>query len=375
MTVRATGIFSGMVFWLFASASFAASPVPYDRFTKSVAEHLIVPGYEQFAAAATRLASELSQACAGALDTDAVRSRHAALLDAWHTVRFVDFGPIETSTGPARVQFWPDSRGVGRRQLRRVLKALDETVTDPRALKGKSVALGDLQALEYLLFGPDGRVLLNNSSAAQSSVNEPGASGAFRCAYARAVARRQQHLAETLLATWQGPDGHRAMMSNPSDANPHYLEITEPAESIYGGLLTTLEDLAVVRIGRPLGKPDGPPKPKRAESWRSRRSLANIVATLRSAQAVLDTEGGLADLFTGAGDAALASAIKAELAAALRLAEAVPAPLFDTLAQAPIRDQLRSLQAHITRVHKLLAGPGTELTKLRPGFNSSDGDG
>ncbi|MGK0171434.1 MAG: hypothetical protein ACI9W2_003164 [Gammaproteobacteria bacterium] len=113
---------------------------------------VIVPAYRNHARAGALLPPVLKAHCAGLAERAAVLSAFRALTDAWQQAWPITFGPVANGPGVARIAFWPDRRGSGARQRRALLVSLDESVLHPGALVGKSVAIGDLHALERLLF-------------------------------------------------------------------------------------------------------------------------------------------------------------------------------------------------------------------------------
>ena len=74
-----------------------------------------------------------------------------------------------------RILFWPDRKSTGLKQVQRALAEKDATATNPAKLKGKSVAMQGLGALEFVLFGTGAEKLAG-----------PGED--YRCAYGRAIA-------------------------------------------------------------------------------------------------------------------------------------------------------------------------------------------
>jgi predicted lipoprotein len=128
----------------------------------------------------------------------------------------------------------------------------------------------------------------------------------------------------------------------------------------------------------------------RAESWRTKRSLGNIVANLEGARSLFATPGGFADLLAAAGSAPLAAAGSAPLAAAgsapladgikgqfdtvIASAKNLGMPLEDALGDTAMRPKLDDLLRQLRSLRVLIQGPLSAETELTVGFNSLDGD-
>ena len=60
-------------------------------------------------------------------------------------------GRSRRKTRLERILFWPDRKSIGLKQVQAALAAKDTSITDAGKLKGKSVAVQGLGALEFLL--------------------------------------------------------------------------------------------------------------------------------------------------------------------------------------------------------------------------------
>ena len=92
--------------------------------------------------------------------------------------------------------FWPDTRGVGRKQVRRALRRKKANYDNVAALAHMSVALQGLTALEIVLFG-----------RGSDRLEHPGAQRSFHCGVARAIAKNLHDIATSLDEEWQRDTG------------------------------------------------------------------------------------------------------------------------------------------------------------------------
>ena len=176
----------------------------------------------------------------------------------------------------------------------------DEALLDPVRLAGKSVAVKDLQALERLLF--------------EVPRDE------YTCGLAHTIALFQSEIAAAIHDEWTREGGFRHAALSAGGDSDVYAEDSEVAGDVMRALAESLSVVASRKLAAPLGKSAEAAKPKRAESWRSGRSLRNVGLNLETLRAVVETPGGFADLLAVHGEAALADNLRDELAAAATMA-------------------------------------------------------
>jgi len=333
----------------------------YARFAGGLVDVVVVPAYRQHANSVRELVEAIERLC---VDADA--SRLAAAREAfrrsmhvWQRARPIAFGPISVGSGMARVQFWPDKRGTGARQLRKALASEDAALLAPGALATKSVALGDLQALERVLFDDDALLL------------KPGG---YRCRLAQAIARYQAELAQSLVDAWVEQGGHAELIKTAADGNDEYFDTKEAAREFLKCLTGTLTVIADLKLSRPMGDSIERVRPKRAESWRSGESMDNITANLQTLREFVDAEEGLAVLLSKAKHESLAEGIRERLDNSERIAKSVNAPLTEAVGDSDQRQRLIELRAEVQGLSRFIdevVAPELELSK---GFNATDGD-
>ena len=349
---------------LVASLGARADSIPssdYLRMAGGLVDTVVVPVYRDHAESMQALADALAPMCEApsVARLEEVRGKFRSALHAWQRTQPIAFGPATDGAGQARIEYWPDKRGTGARQLRQALASEDASLLDANALVFKSVAVSDLQALEQVLFDDDASLL------------EPGG---YRCRLALAIARHQSALAQSILNAWTGERGYGFLVKTSEDGNDAYFDAKEPAGDIFKSFTGGLLFIADVKLTRPLGDGIEDARGKRAESWRSQSSLDNIVANLETLQQLFDAPHGIADLLVRVNAAPVAEGVSQRLGAALATARAIPVPLETAVSDPTHRGQVVALRDDIQSLLRATnehVGAALDLSK---GFNSTDGD-
>ena len=286
----------------------------FDR-SRTLINDVAAPLHATFVEETQRLAADLELLCErpSAKQHTVVTESFKTVLDRWQRVSVFTFGPLMTKYGPSRFQFWPDRRGTGARQRRKVYASEPVELLDSSVLQGKSVALSDIQALESLLF---------------TEVDGLLAAGAYRCQLARSIAQHQSHLALELAQGWFGREGVVGRVNSLPATQSVAKQRKEIIRDVYGSATTTLQNIIGAKLARPLGIGGERARPKRAESRRSARSLENIRAQLEVVDSLIAQPGGFADLLHAHGQSTAAEQLKAHFESVFAQLNAVPSPLY-----------------------------------------------
>ena len=328
----------------------------YATLASAIIDQVVIPAYAEHAQASQRLGPAIERHCMGSgeVDTAAVRAAFDEAMDAWQRAWPFAFGPVMRGAGRARIAFWPGRPGSAARQIRTAMRTRDEALLDPKRLPAKSVALTDFQALERLLFEMP--------------------HDAFTCGFAAAVAYHQAELAAEILDAWTREDGFRYAALSAGGDSDEYADDAEVARDLMRVLTESIEALISQKLERPLGESVANAKPKRAESWRSCRSLRNVVFNLESLRALVDTPGGFGDLVTAHGESELAHGLGNGFADAVSRAKSVTEPLRHAVSDPAERSKLLGLLGSLRALRALVIGPLSRTTGILVGFNSQDGD-
>jgi predicted lipoprotein len=342
-----------LVVALVALASPAAAEVDHRALAERALGQVILPGFERLAAETEGLAAAAEAACAGegAIEAGPVRAAYDAAFDAWVGVEAFRFGPAQEDNAGFAMAFWPDTKGSTPRTLGAMIAVEDAVVDDPAAFARVWVAARGLFALDWLLFDP-----------AAGAVE----AGGYRCRLLEAIARDMAATAGRMLARWREP--WAGILTSAGEAgNPVYFAPEESGRALYAALAEALQADVDLRLGRPLGTFERP-QPRRAEAWRSGRSLRNVEASLEALRGYAERVFGpaLAEGETAGVD----RGFEAALAAVGRVGE----PIDAAVATAQGRVRVEALQSSIRSLQDEVAehvGPGLGVTS---GFNSMDGD-
>lgn len=347
---------AGAAFSLLAGATSAAEPsTDWTGVNLAVTDAHVIPSYQAFAASAEELDSAAAGFC-GSISTEslaALQARFHAAMDGWQGVQHLQFGPITYFNWNFRIQYWPDDNGTGARQLSALIAAKDAAVLEDAAFDRQSVGVQGFQALESLLF-------LDTSLADLQA--DP-----YRCQVVQTIAANIAEIATGVAGRWENE--FRATVEKADDRG--YFESAEDATIDYlKALVEPVRAIQQKKLEAILGDTPDAARERRAESWRSQRTLRNIklnVAALH--QEFSASEPALSSVLQEA-DVELVEAAFAKLSASL---EAQPDSLAAALALENGHAKLLEVVANFDALFEALEA-ALKNTDLYLGFNSLDGD-
>jgi predicted lipoprotein len=302
-----------------------------------VVERLILPGNAHFAAATQALADAARQSC----DPATLTAPFNEAFDAWLQVAHFSFPPLEKDGRALAINFWPDPKALGTKAQLGLLTG-DPALLAPETFAQQSVAARGFAGLERLLF------------PAEALPADP-------CPLIRATTADLARMAAEIVADWQGGFAQTVLTAG-EPGNTTFLTRPEVRQVLYTQLYHGLEVLYDNRLGRPLGTFDRP-RPERAESRASGRSLRNIDMSLRA----------LRDLV-----AALTPDAPHTMAAfdhAILMAEALKDdPILAGVSAPPDRLKVEILQQAVDLIRIQVATELSVEMDVGIGFNAGDGD-
>lgn len=314
----------------------------------TVLDRHVLPRFSALAEATESLKTTAAGSCTADGPTSPVLEQaFNTAFTAWIAASHLRFGPAETGDRAHAMGFWPDTKGFTAKALNRLIGAESDIVTDPARFAGSSIAGRGFFALEYLLFDEAMRV------------NGPAA---YRCALATAIATDLDQTADAILADWQAH--YAAQMRAPGEGTP-FRDHQEALQALYQSLLTGLQFNADTRLGRPLGTFDRP-RPRRAEAWRSGRSLANLMA---STAALAELSALLAE-----GHDAVADKLADDFTRLEDMTTALDDPTFAGVADPLTRFRIEAIQTAINAIRETVTWQLGNALGVQEGFNALDGD-
>ena len=340
---------------LLLTTSAARADETMSALARWLAEDYALPRYAALAEQGQDLATALTDLCSGRSDKAAVQQAYHRAMDAWMAIQHLRFGPVDYLDRHSRLYFWPDKTNALGKQLPRALNERSPHLLEPTALAKASVALQGLPALERLLFSD------------KAPVEET-----YGCAFAQAIGANVAGIAAGVLHDWRDGESAYARRIIEADANDLlFSDSKEVAGLFFAGLHEALRATDELRLGRPLGEAGSRPRPRRAESWRSGRSLRNITVILESLASMTE---GFASLLRARNQGALADRLSTDFAQAIDKARAIQPPLSEAVVDPIEKPKTEALRDSIRALHVLLATEVSPALDLWTGFNSLDGD-
>ncbi|WP_422365774.1 imelysin family protein [Pelagibius sp.] len=345
--------------------AFAAAPDQDDfaELNNALLDQCLLPRYEALAVAGESLEGALRRDCADGGLGGAEESKKAfhAMMDAWMAAQHLRFGPSELFLRADRMQFWPDKRGVTGRRLSQLLANPDPAALEPQRFAQGSVAIQGLPALERLLFDMP------------EAAEQP-----FACDLAVRIGENLKEISADLLADWRdGPSAYAAVLRNARQGNAEFLDAKEASLQLAKSLRSALLIVVDFKLQRVLGEAVRNAKPKRAESWRSGRSLRNIEINLEAAQALYQNggQGGFSALLRRQPDGpTLHVEIEAVFRRTRKKLANLPASMTEALEEEGGWQRLSTVRDDVSQLLALISGPFSQMLDLPLGFNSFDGD-
>lgn len=361
---------TAMRLFAFAAALMLAIPPAraegYDHrgLARQAMEAHIRPGYERLAETAARLVERAGALC----DTPsqetlaAAREGFGRAVADWSRMEHLRFGPAAQAHRYERMAFWPDPRGIGRRQVWNAIRKKDESVLDPASLAEKSVALQGLTALEMTLHYGKGA----NALAAG------GEASAFRCGYALAIARNLRNIAGEMRDGWSEGSEFTRTWLDPGPGNNIYRkesEVTLELVKAYGYGLEIAKD---VKLAAPLGMRGPGGKPGRPQYAEAGLSISSLVAGIEGVKHLYE-KGGLRRRFAHSMPG-MAGVIDAELENVLRLASGIALDGPEAFTNEETKGKLAAMTYPLQNANETGGGAMGQAAGLAMGFNAGDGD-
>lgn len=345
----------------------------YRALNDALVEDHIVPRYAKLAEATARLNTLAEHICEmpSSMSVTDLGKAVIAAQDAWQRIQHVRFGPVDRDMRAARFAFWPDVRNRTGRDLAEILRARDRKSFAPDRFPRESVVIQGFPAMERLLFGKDaGRLLVDGTVDAH-----------FRCAMVRAIAANLADMSDKIYSEWtQGADSYANAVSNAGAEFALYPKAEEATLDMFKSLHGAVEMVADHKLPRPLGDSLEDAHPKRAESWRSGRSLENVRRNLEAAQAMYLGENGSGTrgfsrmVREVAKDKELDDLLRRAFAQTLATAKSIEMPLSQAVKDPGERAKLVKLKTEASALKTILAQRLTVALQIPLGFNALDGD-
>lgn len=348
-------LFTGTALGLVAGIAIAQPNTNWTEVNLAVTDAHVIPAYEAFARATAALESDAASFCAApdAARLATLQNNFHAAMDGWQGAQHIQFGPITYFNWNFRIQYWPDDNGTGARQLAALIAAQDPAVLEDEAFDRQSVGVQGFQALENLLFDDDSLAQLQGD--------------AYRCQVMQTIAANIDEIASGVSTRWK--DEFRTTVANADERG--FFESAEDATIDYlKALVEPVRRIQQQKLEAVLGETPEAVRERRAESWRSQRTLRNIKLNVAALEHEFTaSEPALSSVLQEA-DVESINAAFAKLTASL---DAQPDSLADALAAPDGHAALLQVVAELDALFETLEA-SLKNTDLYLGFNSLDGD-
>ncbi len=334
--------------------------VDFTAVNMAILDEFLLPAYARLEGAAPVLDDAARTFCEKPGDAELLRVKDAwhGFMDRWQAVQHVSLGPVSFEMRRYRVQLWPDKRGNVGQHLRRLLAAADPGDLEAARFARGSVAVQGLSALEHLLFEDD--------PAAPDFTGE----NAFRCDVLTTITANLLAITRQVGADWRvGAGAHRVKFELASAGNAFYENEEALSEMLLRDLRMHLQFINEYKLARPLSDGVESIRPRRAESWRSARSLRNVRINLESLRE--QWRVGFAPVI---GDAELRHNVTAAFDDALARVAGFERPLVDLIDDPDARGRLGGLIASVSELIRYFLGDVPRDLDLAAGLVSLDGD-
>ncbi len=331
-----------MIFAICALSPLCAQAAPSAQAVSlKVSKGYILPAYEDLAGRALEQAALWHKTCEQA----PLRAAYQKTADAWAHVQQITFGPISLLLRRDRLYHWPERRNATSKGLNNLLAMKDKKQLAPERFASASVAVQGLPALERVLYA--------------NLLDDP-----MGCDVGRAIADNIADIVQGNLKDWRETISYL----EEGKAHPIYFDnMEEVANRLFTELLAGFQMIADQKIALPMGSRAKKAKGKRAEAWRSQRSVRYIQENASGLQA-------MAKPFLSFLPQDAADEVSTRLREYVEAAKKLPHPLKDAVKTQEGREKLSHFIEINRSTRNVLVEQFTRHLGLTVGFNSLDGD-
>jgi predicted lipoprotein len=339
---------------LFPVLAFAQS-TDWNSVNLAVTDTHVLPAYARFAENSATLVPAATALCdqPGPESLAGMQAAFNDSMDAWQGVQHIQFGPITYFNWNFRLQFWPDDKGTGARQLTEMLAARDSSQLDTESFARQSVGVQGYPALERLIF---------DANSLQELQENP-----FQCQLVRAIAANLAEIAAGVEARWR--EEFRTTIANADERG--FFESAEDATISYlKALVENVRRVQQQKLESVLGEDRAGSRVRRAESWRSDRSVRNLKLNAAAFHEIFSTSDPALSAVFVPEDVPVMEAAFAQLEADLAL---LPDSMNVALESDAGFAGLKAVRNDLGALFEALEA-SLKHTDLYLGFNSLDGD-
>lgn len=325
----------------------------WSDFNHQVVQQHILPRYAQLdstSAALSRSSEALCQAPT-AQTLQATRDAWRDAMQAWQGIQHVQFGPVQFLMRNFGLQFWPDRKNIGARQLNQALAS--EQPYDVEFFRHASVSIQGFPALERLLFADNALQQLQQGRS---------------CELTQAISSHVAQMGHAIHQEWATQATTEFAADQDADA------AAELAVELMASLIEPIEAIRDSKLLHTMGDSVEAAKPKLLESHRSGNSLTNIRTNLAALNHLYQgTKPSVDTLLLQAGATELAADIRQTFAGLEQALSQIQGPLKTAVTRPQEHAQLTAIATQLKQLNTQLDS-AMDVLGIQLGFNSRDGD-
>ncbi len=352
-----------MLIALFVQTALPALAVDYNNLAITAYDKHILPRYKKLSVSALQLENALKKLC-NMPDKPAheqVKSAYKKLLISWSGVEHLRFGPVTQEYRYERFAYWPDIKGRGLKNVRKVLFKKDTSVLSVDSLKRKSVALQGLTALEFLLYGKEGESLQFKSDKSK-----------FRCAYAHAIAGNLSMISEDIVVGWGDGRPYVDAFLRPAKGKT-YVTSKEVTLVLFQAYITGYARIRSLKILRPLGLPGKKRINARlAPYWRSGLTIDVLIANMDALKHMY-LVGGFSKLVADK-EPMLKRSVEISIDNGIRVLSSINEPVTEIFSVKGKQSKYKFIASILGVMRSHTGSAILKAADLTIGFNADDGD-
>lgn len=343
----------------------APSEEQWNELNSAIIQQHLSPRYHRLVNKSLAMSEQIQHLCEtpSAQQLNAAQRSFINTQASWQGVQHIQFGPVTRLMRNHSLQYWPDKKNSGAKQLRSILTS-EEVLFDDEFFRSASISVKGFPALERLLFAKNIQIQQPNS---------------IECSLASAVAKYIHDTALAIDNEWAEEAKLVSLASQNADMSETdeflaYEASSEAATEFMKSLVEPIEAIRDNKLLKPLDTSAQESRWKKSESWRSEQSINNIQANITALHELYSGTQPISvkTLLGASGDTQRAFDIEAGFK--IISAELALVPIITELSITPqVHHQLLQVSDHLKALQSDLE-LAMQTLNIQLGFNSRDGD-
>ncbi|MCK5917704.1 MAG: imelysin family protein [Cocleimonas sp.] len=255
---------------LLSSVSSVLAAADWSKSNLDVVDQFAIPSYQTLQKNSQQLIQSSQAFCSNANEKqfNTLKKSFHETMDAWQIAQIFRSGPAMQKMRFYRLEMWPDRSNAAAKHLRKLQKEANPDSLKAENFSKASTAIQGLSALERILYA---KAVTPNDFQEKGKAN-------FKCQLVQTISLNIHTISTELLKAWE--QDFRNLIRTPSKDNTVFESHKSVAAQFLNDLNTQLQVILTQKFKRPLNGKNF--RLTRAESWRSQRSLRNILFNLKA---------------------------------------------------------------------------------------------